>query len=451
MRYFLLSLCLIVSSFVYGAETKNVIWVIGDGMGPDALGFFMEGVRYAGLAQYPSNTSFLEQLMNQSVWGLFFNNTYDTLVTDSAASATQMATGKLSRPEFIGVDYNGNPTETLLEMAHKKGLSVGIISDAYVTDATPAAFTAHAQNRKLKYEIARQQVAFGPEVILGGGLKYFTQKENKNLLKIAQQKGYHVVRTKKELTKINKGKVLGLFADKALPMAVELYKHPQIPSLVEQTQKAIEILSQNTEGFILMVEAGKIDWAAHANDAGAWFQEMQVMDELLGYLKTYVDQTGDTLLYVNADHDTGLGGFGYRHVGKEQAQARTEQGEVLYGGDTDYASFAVYHQFVNQKGSLYYAQKELEKMRPSERTPQVIQKRLSEALGYEVDLAIFTDLSDVKLIFKELNESRGLIFATQNHSSLPIMSLAYGEGKSAFAGVYHNTDILPRLKQVLGW
>lgn len=420
-------------------------------MGPDALGFFMEGVRYGNLPQYPAKTSALEQLMNQSVWGLFFNNTYDTLVTDSAASATQMAGGKLSRPEFIGVDYNGQPVETLLETARQKGLAVGVISDTYVTDATPAAFVAHAQNRKQKYEIARQMIDFGPEVILGGGLKYFSEKENKNLLKTAKKQGYQVALDKKQLNKIKKGKVLGLFFPQAIPMSVELYKYPQIPSLVEQTQKALEILSQNKTGFVLMVEAGKIDWAAHANDAGSWFQEMQVMDQLLGYLKQYVDQTDDTLLYVNADHDTGLGGFGYRHVGKQQAKMRSAQGEVLYGGDTDYASFAVYQQLVNQKGSLYYVQQDLEKMKPAERTPQVIKERLSDALGYEVDMSIFTDLSDIKLIFKELNESRGLIFATQNHSSLPLMSIAYGEGKEAFGGVYHNTDILPRMKRVLGW
>ena len=74
MRYFLFACCFLISSALYGAEVKNVIWVIGDGMGPDALGFFMEGVRYGNLSQYPAKTSALEQLMNQSVWGLFFNN-----------------------------------------------------------------------------------------------------------------------------------------------------------------------------------------------------------------------------------------------------------------------------------------------------------------------------------------------------------------------------------------
>ena len=87
------------------------------------------------------------------------------------------------------------------------------------------------------------------------------------------------------MSKIKFGKVLGLFAPEAIPMSVELEQYPQIPSLLEQTQKAVEVLSQNPNGFVLMVEAGKIDWAAHGNDAGALFREMQVLDEVLGYVQ----------------------------------------------------------------------------------------------------------------------------------------------------------------------
>ena len=147
---------LLLTGSLAAGEVKNVIWIIGDGMGPEAMGFFMQGVRYAGLEAYPGKVSNLETLMNGGEWGLFFNNTHDTVVTDSAASATQMATGKFSRPEFVGMDYNSQPAETLLELARKQGKSIGVISDTYITDATPAGFTAHVQNRNQKMEIARQ-------------------------------------------------------------------------------------------------------------------------------------------------------------------------------------------------------------------------------------------------------------------------------------------------------
>ena len=421
-------------------------------MGPETLGFFMEGVRYAGLAQYPNHVSEMETLLNKSTWGLFFNNTYDTLVTDSAAAATQMATGKLTRPQSVGVDYNKEPAETLLETARKKGKAIGVISDAYVTDATPACFTAHVNDRGQKQEIARQMIALSPEVILGGGLKYFNAGENKDLLEKAREQGYQTVFDKKELAGVKKGKVIGLFSDKGMPMAVEMHQYPNVPTLLEQTEKALELLSENKEGFVLMVEVGKIDWAAHANDAGALFQEMQVMDSLLGYLQHYTDKHKNTLLYVNADHDTGLGAFHYHRVNKERAMQKTAQGEVLYGNkDTDYDSFQVYQEFVTQKRTLHSVEEELKKMHPFNRTPRAIQEKLTEALGFEVDVTRFHDLHNIGGIFQQLDEQRGLVWATHNHSSSPLISIAYGAGAEFFGGVYHNTDIYPRMQKVLGW
>lgn len=442
--------CLFLAGTLSAGDVKNVIWIIGDGMGPEAMGFFMQGVRYAGLEDYPGKVSNLEKMMNSGEWGLFFNNTYDTIVTDSAASATQMATGKLSRPEFVGMDYNSQPAETLLEWARRQGKSIGVISDTYVTDATPASFSAHAQNRNQKMEIARQMISFAPEVIMGGGLKYFTTGENKKLLRQAKKQGYRVALNKKDLAAVKSGKILGLFSEEALPMALELERNPKVPSLTEQTQKAVELLSQNENGFVLMVEAGKIDWAGHAHDAGAWFHEMKNLDDLLGYATAYADKNGETLVYLNADHDTGLGAFTYRHLGKEKAMQKTSQGEVLYGGDIDYASFDTFRQFAKQKESLYNLEEELKKMPAEKLTPAYLQKRLSQAMGFEVDINQFENPTDISGLFQQINTSRGLVWATPNHSSLPILSVAYGQEADEFTGVYHNTDILPRMKNVLG-
>jgi len=437
----------------FAADVKNIIWVIGDGMGPETMGFFMEGVRYAGLPNYPKNVSAMETLLNKSTWGLYFNNTYDTLVTDSAASATQMATGQLSRPQFIGVDYNKEPVETLLEAARKKGKAIGIISDAYITDATPACFTAHTNDRNQKTEIAQQIIELAPEVVLGGGLKYFKSEADKGtLLDKAKEKGYSVVFNKKELAAVKKGKVLGLFSAKGMPMAVEMHRYPDVPDVVEQTQKALDLLENNKEGFVLMVEVGKIDWAAHANDAGALFQEMELMDKLLAYLQKYTDQHKNTLLYINADHDTGLGSFHYHHVNPEMALRKTAQGEALYGnGDTDYGSFKVYHELAAQKDTLQNIAKQLNDIHPFNRTPRSVQEKLTELLGYPVDITQFKNPTDIGGVLHQLNEQRGFVWATHSHSSAPLIGIAYGAGAEAFGGVYHNTDIYPRMKKVLGW
>ena len=192
-------LVLFVCFFAFGAQAKtakNLIWVIGDGMGPSAMGFFMEAVRNGHNPAYPDKQSYLEKFINASDVGLYFNNTHVSIVTDSAGSATQMATGQFSIPDYVGQDYSGLDVKNIMEEAMERGLSVGVISDAYVTDATPAGFLSHVRSRKQKYDIARQMIDSGADVILGGGLKYFSKGENKKLLKEAKKKGYTIVKKK---------------------------------------------------------------------------------------------------------------------------------------------------------------------------------------------------------------------------------------------------------------
>ena len=456
-KYFALLAGLFVFGFAFALEqtepapVRNVIWVIGDGMGPELMGFLMQGVRAGALADYPDKTCTLEQFINEGEQGFFFNHTHDTVVTDSAAAATQMATGQWSLPGRIGIDYQGKPAVTLLELAKQKGKSIGIISDTYVTDATPAGFTAHTDSRRNKMEIARQQIQLGVDVILGGGKQYFSTGENKDLLTAANEQGYRVVQDKKALTKVRTGKLLGLFADKALPMAVEMHAHPKVPTLALQTQKALEILSQNPEGFVLMVEAGRIDWAAHDNDAGSTLAELKVLDKTLAVVRDFIQTHPDTLVYINADHDTGLGAFTYQVLSKEQATHKTEQGEVLYDGKNFYGSFDTYALLEKQRQNLYTLENELKKMPPQKLTPQLLQKKLSHAVGYPLNITEFENLEDISGIFKQLNDKYSMVWATKTHSSSMLVGIAYGPYQELFKGVYHNTDILPKMKTALGW
>ncbi len=426
---------------------KNIIWVIADGMGPEIMGFFMEGVRYADLEGYPDKVSSMETMMQKGTQGLYFNKTYDTIVTDSAASATQMATGQYSRPDYIGVDYNKNRVQSILELAQEKGKSTGVISDAYVTDATPAGFTAHVRSRRMKEEIAEQQIALGVDVISGGGLKYF----NSDLQQKAKEKGYTFVKTRSELNKVKKGKLLGLFSDVGMPMAIEMYKHPNTPTLAQQTEKALELLGQNPKGFFLMVEAGKVDWAAHANDPGSLLAEMKTLDATLAIVLAYADKHPDTLVYLNADHDTGLGTFVYQYLNNQKVAEKTKQGEVLYNGNTAYHSMNMYKELEKQKRSLYYLGQELRAQPDSMLTQDYLERRLGEALGVPVNLSGVHNFQDISGVLKKINEDRGVSWATGNHSAAPLIGVAYGPHAELFSGVYHNTDIFPRMKNALGW
>ena len=431
-------------------QAKSAVWIIGDGMGPGAMGMFMQGVHHVDLAQYPQKVSALENFINASVTGVYFNNTYDTIVTDSAGAATQMAAGVLSRPGNIGVDHDGKTVTTLLEEALKEGKSVGIISDAYVTDATPAGFLSHVQNRKERYEIARQLVHSGAQVIMGGGLKYFTKEENKKLLKEAKKLGWQVAENTKQLSKIKKGRILGLFAEEGMPFYGDMEKYPQTPTLKEMTQKAIDVLSQNEKGFVLMVEAGKIDWALHDNEAGPSMWEMINLDETLSYVWNFAQQSGDTLVYLNADHETGMPAFHYRHLDEDSVKHKSAQGEMLYGGDTDYVNYPYYQKVFNHKKLLFYVYPEFKKLPKEQQTAETLQQMADEAFGGHIDLKLNGEVPDYEDLIEKTNEALGLVWATGNHSSGMLLGVAYGPGAEEFSGVYHNTDIKGKFEKALG-
>ena len=455
--FLLVMLCSVVSGvhaeklITSTLPAKNLVWIIADGMGPELMGFLMEGARSGVMRDYKKDVSAMEHLIRDGEQGLFFNNTQDTIVTDSAAAATQMATGRWSLPGYIGVDYQGNSAENLLELAKQKGKAIGVVSDAYVTDATPAGFTAHAQNRRDKTEIARQQLVLEPEVILGGGKKYFSGENNENLLAKAAEQGYQVVFDKKSLAKVHRGRVLGLFADKGMPMAVETYAYPKTPDLTEMTQKALELLAQDEDGFVLIVEAGKLDWAAHANDAGATLAELKLLDKVIASVRKFADKHPETLMYLNADHDTGLGAFVYQNLDNAGVARKTQQGEVLYKGDVFYGNSATYAKLEKQRRSLYLVEQEMKKLPAEKLTPAFVQKQLSRALGYQVDISEFENLTDVHGLFKQINEQYGFAWATQAHASSVLIGVAYGPGQEQFKGVYHNTEILPKLKNILNF
>ena len=451
MKKVYLLLFFVMTGCAWAAPAQNAIWLIGDGMGIGTMGFFMEGVRHTHLSQYPDQQSTLEKFINSSVTGMYFNNTYDTIVTDSACSATQMAGGALSRPEYVGIDAQKKPLQTLLEEAYQQGKSIGVVTDVYVADATPAGFLAHTDTRKNKYEIARQLVNSSAQVIMGGGLKYFTRRENKDLLAQAEKQGWTIVKDKKELSKVKNGRVLGLFAEDIVPFYGDKQNYPEVPTLLQMTQKAVELLSQNPNGFVLMVEAGKIDWALHENEAGPALWEMVNLDETLAYLWQWSQKQGKTLLYLNADHETGMPAFEYRQLDADAIARKSAQGEVLYDTDTDYVNYPYYQYLFDHTHLLYYVYADFKKLPIKQQTAKNLQKMCDKALGRPTDLRLNGKIPTRKELVMHLNQAQGLSWATKNHSSGMLAGFANGIGAENFSGIYHNTELKEKFEKALGF
>ena len=160
-----------------GKKVKNVIMVIGDGMGPQQLGLLLAYAKQAPHSVIKNRTTAFDRMMQEeAVMGLSMTHAANVLVTDSAASGTQLASGTAAGSEMIGGDKKGNPTVTILEQAEKMGKSTGLISDTMITDATPAAFAAHQAHRSLANDIAVDMLNSGADVMLSGPQQLDTTK-----------------------------------------------------------------------------------------------------------------------------------------------------------------------------------------------------------------------------------------------------------------------------------
>jgi len=223
-------------------------------------------------------------------------------VNDSAAAASQFSTGRETINGRIAVDDQYKPVETIFEAARKQGFRIGVVSDTRMTHATPAAFTAHQNDRDEEEAIAAQQVRSEYEVLLSGGRKKFGKE-----LDEAAKRGYQVVNDRRELLSAvasRSGKLLGLFADSYLPYSFER-KGDETPTLAEMAAAAVSLLDRGDKGFLLMVEAGKIDSTMHAHDAAEGVAQMKSMDEALRKMIEFAKTNPDALLVVVSDHSTG--------------------------------------------------------------------------------------------------------------------------------------------------
>ncbi|MDB2386079.1 alkaline phosphatase [Shewanella sp.] len=276
------------------SRPKNIVIMIGDGMGP----------AYTSAYRYFRDNADTEEI-EQTVFDRLLVGMASTYpakesgyVTDSAASATALATGVKSYNGAISVDINKRPLTTIMQMAKAKGMSIGVAVTSQVNHATPAAFLTHNENRRHYDEIAASYLHTQADVILGGGQKYFSAA----LLEQFKNKGYQNIDNLSQLDNITQGKVLGLFAQVQLPWAID---DNNIDTLSRLTQKSLDLLSQNDNGFVLLVEGSLIDWAGHNNDIVAAMAEMHSFANAMEVVEQYVRQHPDTLLVATADHNTG--------------------------------------------------------------------------------------------------------------------------------------------------
>jgi alkaline phosphatase len=271
-------------------KPKNIIFLIGDGMGLSQV--------TSGMVQN-GGTLNLEAFKHI---GLIKTHSADDFVTDSGAGATAFAIGKKTFNGAIGVDENGNAQLTILEMAEKKGLATGMIATCSMTHATPGSFIAHQKSRYLEEEIAAEYLNTDIDLIIGGGRRFFSsRKDGRNLVALMTANGYQVKETLAEVKEVKEGKLAAFLADNHMNSMIE----GRGDYLPQASDVAFRLLSKNEKGFFLMIEGSQIDWGGHNNDTRYIMTEMQDFDNAIGRALEFARKDGNTLVVVTADHETG--------------------------------------------------------------------------------------------------------------------------------------------------
>lgn len=278
-------------------KPKNIIFMIGDGMGYNATEaaetYYQEKLYQDTLAMYHlpvQGTSTTYSVTNQ--------------VTDSAAGGTALSTGFKTGNKIVAKSADKSKEyKTTLELAAEKGKSTGIVVTTPVVDATPASFTAHVDVRESYEEIAATQLEKlldgTLDLVLGGGRTYYEGTENQSSLEKAKKAGVAYTNTWEETKKANLP-VVGLYADEELDTTDET-----IPSIAKMTDYALTKLSEDENGFFLMVEGAQIDDFAEHNNLEMELKEIYDFDCAVAVAMRYVALHPDTVLIVTADHETG--------------------------------------------------------------------------------------------------------------------------------------------------
>lgn len=271
-------------------KAKNIIFLIGDGMGLHQM-----------YAAYTANGGSLD-MMRVSHVGLQTNFSANRYITDSAASGTALACGTKTKNGMIGMDTARNEVESILKVAERNGMATGLVSTSAITHATPASFIANEVSRNDYEAIAADFLKTDIDLFIGGGLDHFTKREDgRDLTKELEANGYTVATNIDQFVAHTSGKLAALTAPVHNPNMLE-GRDDMLPFA---TNKAIELLDQNEEGFFVMIEGSQIDWGGHGNNQEYVIQETLDFDAAVKVALDFAEQDGETLVVVTADHETG--------------------------------------------------------------------------------------------------------------------------------------------------
>lgn len=297
-------------------KAKNIIIIVSDGMSIGTLNMtdlYLSRKMGAGtnwLQLYKENK------INRALMDMA---SASSIVTDSAAASSSWGGGVRINNGGLNVSKNGEEHLPIWQKFKKAGKMAGCVTTVPITHATPAGFCINSKSRNEQEKIAEKYLEQKFDVMMGGGDTYFSpekRKDKKDMYKAFESKGYNVVKNRNEMFSASIDKpILGVFDDNGLPYSIDQQNNKellqQIPTLADMTKKAIATMKNHAEGFVLQIEAGKVDWAAHGNDITGLIYDQIAHDEAIQVAMDFAEQDRETLVIITTDHGNANPGVVY--------------------------------------------------------------------------------------------------------------------------------------------
>lgn len=300
-------------------KAKNIIIIISDGMSNGTLNMadlYLSRKTGAGsnwLQLYKDNK------VNRALMDMA---SASSIVTDSSAASSSWGGGVRINNGSLNVSKDGEEHLPIWQKFKKAGKKAGCVTTVPITHATPAGFCINSKSRNAQEKIAENYLEQKFDVMMGGGDNYFSpekRKDKKDMYQAFISQGYEVVKSKNEMLSTQAEKpILGVFESDGPPYSIDGMNNKEflqsVPTLAEMTQKAIGAMKDHPNGFVLQVEAGKVDWAAHGNDIAGLIYDQVAHDEAIQVAMDFAEQDGQTLVIITTDHGNANPGIIY---GKE--------------------------------------------------------------------------------------------------------------------------------------
>lgn len=446
-----------------GARPQNIIWMVADGMSPSVL---------------PLAEQFSRRVRNGKglVWQELLNHprvqrgsmdmaSLDSIVTDSSSASSSWGSGSRIFNGWVNVLPDGTKLTPIAELARGKRKRIGLVTTATVTHATPAGFAAVSRSRDDEALIAEQYLRVA-DVVLGGGRKFFdpaARADKRDLIGGFRGEGFGYAASRDQLLKLTSSKMLGLFSASHLPYALDLRHNDTeralVPTLAEMSEVALKTLSAGPNGFLLQIEGGRVDHAAHANDAASMLWEQLAFDEAIETALRFAGHHPETLIVITSDHgnaNPGLNGMGteYRDSTKCFDRLAGVKGSFYaisprLGGTAEYTMKAAAATEAAPKPAAERVQDVARTHFGFDFTADEVELLRNAASGQKRLSASKQLDSLVGLMGQVVGNHTGVGWTGTSHTSDYTLVTAMGPGAERFGGLIRNTQVFPALTELM--